>query len=71
MLDIRSSWEMGRCTDDKVIYLNLRGMMDTNFSHKHMTIEDAKALRDDLDKLINLKDQNVKSYKIKYNIKDK
>ena len=62
---------MGRCTDDKVIYLNLRGMMDTNFSHKHMTIEDAKALRDDLDKLINLKDQNVKSYKIKYNIKDK
>lgn len=42
--------------------------MDTNFSHKHMTIEDARALRDDLDKLINLKGKDIKSYKIKYNM---
>jgi len=68
MLDFRSSWEMGRCTDDNIIYFNVRGMMDTNFSHKHMTIEDVRALRDDLDKLINLKGKNIKSYKIKYNM---
>lgn len=24
MLDFRSSWEMGRCTDDNIIYFNVR-----------------------------------------------
>ena len=68
MLDFSSSWEMGRCTDDRLIYFNIRGMMDKNFSHKYISVEDAKALRDDLDKLINLKGKDIKSYKIKYNM---
>lgn len=43
-----AEWEMGNCTDDETIYLNLKGESDMRFSRFHLSIEDAQKLSNDI-----------------------
>lgn len=60
----KSKWEVGNCTDNDIIYLNIKGMGDTRFTHLHLTKSDVEMLIDDLQTLINNDDENLK-YTIK------
>lgn len=54
-----SMWETGECTDKSVIYLNLKGMGDSRFAHFHITKSDVEMLINDLQTLINNKDERL------------
>lgn len=60
----KSIWEMGNCTDKNVIYLNIKGMGDTRFSHLHITKSDIEMLIKDLQMLLDNNIDNV-NYTIK------
>lgn len=47
-----SVWEMGECTDKSIIYLNLKGMNDSRYSHFHITKSDVEMLISDLQTLL-------------------
>ena len=47
-----SEWEMGNCTDNNYLFLNLKGNNDTRFSRFHLNITDAQKLVNDLDYII-------------------
>lgn len=63
-----SSYEMGMCTDKNIIYLNIRGILDKNFSHLHLTDTDVKKLIEDLQLIERLKEKGVTKFKIDYNL---
>lgn len=55
----KSTWEMGNCSDKNVIFLNMKGMADSRFSHFHITKDDVKLLIKDLEMLINNEDEHL------------
>lgn len=63
-----SSYEMGMCTDKNIIYLNIKGILDKNFSHLHLTDTDVKKLIEDLQLIENLKAKGITKFKIDYNL---
>ena len=67
-MNYTSSYEMGMCTDKNIIYLNIKGILDKNFSHLHLTDTDVKKLIEDLQLIEKLKAKGVTSFKIDYNI---
>lgn len=60
----KSTWEMGNCTDKSIIFLNIKGMGDSRFSHLHITKSDIKLLMNDLQILLD-NDTNNLNYTIK------
>ena len=60
----KSVWETGNCTDKNVIFLNIKGMGDTRFSHLHITKSDVQMLITDLQTLIDNDDEKL-NYTIK------
>lgn len=60
----KSVWETGNCTDKNVIFLNIKGMGDTRFSHLHITKSDVQMLITDLQTLIDNDNENL-NYTIK------
>lgn len=60
----KSVWETGNCTDKNVIFLNIKGMGDTRYSHLHITKPDLKMLITDLQTLIDNDNENL-NYTIK------
>lgn len=61
--DEKAKWEMGNCTDPKIIYLSLKGRYDTNYRHFHLSKEEAKMLINDLQTIVDDESGNIK-YKI-------
>lgn len=64
-----SRYEMGMCTDKNIIYLNIKGILDKNFSHLHLTDIDVKKLIEDLQLIEKLKEKGVTEFRIDYNLK--
>ena len=65
-----SSWEAGECTDKNTIFLNLRGNSDKRFSHFHMSKEDTQILINDLQMLLDNKEER-RFLRAEYNIDKK
>ena len=58
-VDKSSYWEMGNCTDHNIIFLNLKGMMDSRYSHFHILKSDVEMLINDLQKLLDNNDDRI------------
>ena len=54
--------------DKNIIYLNIKGILDKNFSHLHLTDTDVKKLIEDLQLIERLKEKGVTNFKIDYNL---
>lgn len=46
--NIKAEWEIGNCTDDEMLYLNLKSEADMRFSRFHLNINDAQKLANDI-----------------------
>ena len=66
-MNYSSKYELGMCTDENIVYLNIKGILDKNFSHLHLTDTDVKQLIKDLQLIEKLKEKGVTSFKINYN----
>lgn len=60
----KSTWEMGNCTDKNIIFLNIKGMGDSRFSHLHITKSDIKLLINDLQMLLD-NNNDILNYTLK------
>lgn len=61
-MKLNAYWEMGQCIDEDIIFLSLKGRIDSRYSHFHLAKSDVKLLIRDLQTL--LSNQDNKSLRI-------